>query len=655
MQCHRLTCVLLVVACSKDVGVPMDDAGPGLVTLADRCVQGSNWRPGNPIFAERTEAWGFNALDLRGTRLSVLDFDGDGFEDLFIRRGDGPDDFRAGGDRNRWLLRNREGAGFQDVTEASGILSNRNPDEPWRGRLGSVMAAGDVDNDGDIDLVTLVSLPRDPDNGDRHEVMLNRGDGTFELGPEDSPLRQARTAVPAGLSLTDVDRDGYLDLWITHNMLGSSNSPLRDELWRGDGTGRFFEIGRSLGIDTKDWNRATVADMNAALGNSWAWSSAACDLNGDGIPELLASSYGRRPNHLWLGARDEFGRLLYENHSVASGYAYDLDQDWTTNLSAQCFCADQPAAADCDQVPRPNPQVCDGLRQSFGPNYRWHHPSGREAFNLGGNSGATTCADLDSDGDLDLLTGEIVHADVGSNSDAAEALLNTGEAPLRFQRPGNQETGLYRDHRGTYWDEGIMTNAVIDFDNDGFLDVFLGASDYPNNEGLLYHQHRVGKWRLVGLEDYFDNNRNHGVVVADFDNDGDVDIVVGTSRMRCSGAMGGDCYSPPRTRIFENVLGNENNWIQLDLEGGVHANAAAIGAQVTVRVPGSSQIQEVDGAHGHFNTQSDLSLHFGLGPHCEAEVEIRWPDEELSIQTFKLQAGYRYRIVQDRAPEATIP
>lgn len=647
-----LISALLLCACPQDPEDPVD-AGPVGPVLADRCVRGSDWRSGTAIFAEVTEPWGFEAMDIRGARLSLIDIDGDGYVDLFVRKGDGPDDFRPEGDRSRWLLRNKGGEGFEDVTEQSGILANRNPEEPWRGRSGSVVASGDIDNDGDTDLVMALSVNNPEDGADSHEVMLNRGDGTFELAPADSELRQVRQAVPAGVSLTDVDRDGYLDLWMTHNMPGNSQSPLQDQLWRGDGTGRFYDVGRSLGLVSTDWSRATVAQMNAGEGHSWAWSSAACDLDGDGSPELLAGSYGRRPNHLWLSGQDESGRLSYTNHSVASGYAYDERQDWTTNLSAQCYCVDNPNAAECDHPPIPNAQICAGLRQSFGDNYRWHHGSGREPFNLGGNSGATTCADLDSDGDLDLLTGEIVHADVGDNSDPAEALFNSGEEPLRFERPGNQSTGLYREHRGTYWDEGIMTNAVLDFDNDGFLDVYLGASDYPNNEGLLYHQHRTGVWRQVALADYFDHNRSHGVVAADFDNDGDVDIAVGHSRMRCGGQT--DCYSPPRLRVFENIIGDENNWIQLRLEGGIHANASAIGAQVLVSVPGSTQLQELDGGHGHFNTQSDLVLHFGLGRACEAAVEIRWPDEELSRQRFSLQAGYRYKVVQGQDPEAVIP
>ena len=77
------------------------------------------------------------------------------------------------------------------------------------------------------------------------------------------------------------------------------------------------------------------------------------------------------------------------------------------------------------------------------------------------------CGDVDNDGDLDLLTTAIVHWDVGSSSDPAEILVNTGAPEVRFERPGNDVTGLERTHDRIDWNEGIMTGALFDFDNDG--------------------------------------------------------------------------------------------------------------------------------------------------------------------------------------------
>ncbi len=67
---------------------------------------------------------------------------------------------------------------------------------------------------------------------------------------------------------------------------------------------------------------------------------------------------------------------------------------------------------------------------------------------------------------------------------------------------------------------------------------------------------------------------------------------------------------------------------------------------------GVTQTQEVDGGHGRYTTQGDLTLHFGLGAACEAEVTIRWPDQSLTEQSFTVGAGYRYTVKQEEAPIA---
>ena len=103
------------------------------------------------------------------------------------------------------------------------------------------------------------------------------------------------------------------------------------------------------------------------------------------------------------------------------------------------------------------------------------------------------------------------------------------------------------------------------------------------------------------------------------------------------------------------MLGDQGNWLQLDLAGGPGTNRAAIGARVTVKTAGAggqtlTQTQEVGGGHGHYGIQHDRVLHFGLGAACAAEVTIRWPDQPLTTQRIELPAGYRFRIAQGQAP-----
>jgi hypothetical protein len=614
------------------------DAGESACTpfLPDAiCTDGTRWTPGTAVFREATEAWGLTGA--KGTRLNLADINGDGWVDILVRNGaTGSDVFTGEGARYTYLMLN-DGAGhFSDVTQSSGLLTMRADDSGDLGRPNTVAAFADVDNDGDIDAFT--GLTNDPaaSAGESSEIMLNDGDGNFTFVDEMLDMELRWVVRPGGASFVDYDRDGNVDLWVTQD--SGNLGAIQDRLFRGDGSGRYSDDTVDSGLLTRTWS--DVEEINEGLCHTNGWGAAACDLNGDGTPELLSPSYGRAPNHLWLGAMESDGRVTFENRSVDSGYAYDDDFTWQDNEFARCYCRDNPDAEGCEGVDAPRVSCSDN----------WNHPTDREPFRLGGNSGSTFCADVDNDGDLDLLTSEIKHWWAGSGADGSELLVNQGDDDVWFERPGDATTGLEADHLGRVdWDEGHMTNAVFDFDNDGWLDVYIGASDYPGNRGMLYHQEAPLSFVELAVDDFFEHNRSHGVVFADIDHDGDLDVIVGHSRARCSATQPNDCYETTQVRAFENIM-EPGNWIQLHLVGGEGTNRAAIGARAVVEAGDVTQTQEVGGGFGHFGAQNDMVLHFGLGSACEAEVTVRWPDADLTEETFTLPAGYRFLIVQGEAP-----
>lgn len=604
--------------------------------LAGACVDApAPWAAGSKAFEDKTQRAGFEALGAVGTRISVVDFDQDGYPDLVARRpGFHEDDWAEDGARAFWLLRNKGDGSFEDVTKSSGIVARRDNDTT-KGRPAETIVWGDFNRDGFPDAVT--SFGHGTLSPESSEIMINNGNGTFSFGPGTSKFyRPNDTRNTAGLALVDLNRDGLLDLF------EGNGSASQDMLYMGRGVASFGIQTQEAGLITEEWNN--VDTLNQAKAHTNTWGVTACDLNNDGVSELLSASYGRAPNHLWLGALTG-DKVSFTNHSIASGYAFDDEQNWQDNESARCHCKINPDDPDCAGVPEPAFIGCEEQSDAF----RWGHANDRQAFRLGGNTGTTFCADLNNDGFLDLFDLQIVHFDVGSSSDPSGVLYNNGDAT--FTRPGNEATGLTKDHGGSVaWDDGDITGGALDFDNDGRLDVYVGSTDYGGTRGHLYHQNAQSTFDEVAPGDGIDHTSSHGLAVADFDQDGDQDVVVGHSRNRCS--SGDHCYPGAHLRFFENTKGAESgNWVQLKLVGGSKTNLMALGAQVTIKAAGRTLVQEVDGGHGHYGIQHSNLLHFGLGEACEAEVTIRWPDATLTTQTISLAAGYTYRVEQGKTPQ----
>ena len=609
--------------------------------VAEPEKQITKWQPGTKAFKDATTAWNLDGVT--GITFVVTDIDSDDLPDLLIRNYGAPHKGKQG----NWVLRNTGNKTFEDVTDKSGLSIAFPPaDGEVNHGAGTIFAAGDVNNDGFADIF-VGNRRRLPDEIDLMtcEIMLNNGDGTFRKGQKDSPVRFEHLSVtPTGASFTDFDRDGNLDLWIANQSEDESYyPPAQDRLFKGDGTGNFTDVTEECGLITQSWEDST-SSINEGLAHAWSWGCVAQDLNDDGIPELLTASYGRTPNHLWLGTLTKSGKIQYRNRSVASGYAYDDNEDWTSDMNAQAYCLKNPEAKGAENCPA----LPDSLHEMFENWSRWYdHEECTQPYQLGGNSGTTVCADINNDGLVDLLTTEIVHSDVGDVSDHSEILVNTGNPRVSFTRPGYKEMGLTRENFYTWWNHGEMTAAVFDFDNDGWQDVFIGASDYAGNWGLLYRQVSPFKFELLSTDDYFLHYRAMGQAVADFDGDGDLDIIVGHHRIRPEGEGSDELRPTGQISFYENTACTGSNWIQIQLQGTEGTNKQAIGAKVVVYCGDVLQTQFVDGGHGKYTMQRDAVLHFGLGDCTSPVVKITWPDKQRSVQKLKLESGKKHIVIQD--------
>jgi hypothetical protein len=166
---------------------------------------------------------------------------------------------------------------------------------------------------------------------------------------------------------------------------------------------------------------------------------------------------------------------------------------------------------------------------------------------------------------------------------------------------------------------GLATGCAWgDYDNDGFLDLFVCWQEEKNNH--LYHNNGDGTFtRVLTGSIVNDGGRSPGCAWADYDNDGFLDLFVS------NGAFVGN--TGENNFLYHND-GNGNRWLKLKLVGGP-SNRAAIGAKVRVNaaIRGASrwQMREISGGSG-FASQDSLIAHFGLADATNVDtVRIEWP------------------------------
>ena len=166
---------------------------------------------------------------------------------------------------------------------------------------------------------------------------------------------------------------------------------------------------------------------------------------------------------------------------------------------------------------------------------------------------------------------------------------------------------------------------MTDLDNDGNPDILLVAGNvYPELEAryakyprrcprIVFRNNGNGTFTQLGEEAGAAISARYvsrGCAFGDFDNDGDLDVVIM------------NLNEPPS--LLRNDAPPHNHWLKVRLEG-THSNRSAIGSRVVVRYGGKVQAQEVMSQSSYLSS-NDPRLHFGLGANAKADVEVRWPD-----------------------------
>jgi tetratricopeptide (TPR) repeat protein len=234
--------------------------------------------------------------------------------------------------------------------------------------------------------------------------------------------------------------------------------------------------------------------------------------------------------------------------------------------------------------------------------------------------------DYNNDGWPDILTTSL------APWESAVEGLKKGYAPPNARSVHPDASRLFRNNgNGTftdvtyqsklYYPTGTMGAGVADLDNDGYLDVYIGTGDpqisrlEPNR---LFRNNGDGTFadltNFVGFAR--PGTKGHGVAFVDIDNDGALDIFA-----QLGGHYPGDhAYNA----FYHNLKASQNHWLEVELRG-VKSNRMAVGAQLTVRAGDLMVYREVKGSEG-FGATSTFRQHFGLGKNAKIDsLEIRWP------------------------------
>ncbi|PYV54237.1 MAG: RNA-binding protein [Acidobacteria bacterium] len=469
----------------------------------------------------------------------------------------------------------------------------------------------DYDNDGWIDVFLLSGTKIEgapPEATNR--LYKNNRDGTFTDVTERAGLRYAGWA--AGVCVGDYNNDGFEDLFCTY--FG------QNKLYRNNGDGTFTDVTKDAGLLNEnprwgagctfvDYNRDGHLDLfvsnylqfdlkhvpKPGANSNCNWKGVPVECGPRGLPPAYHSLYRNNGDGTFTDVSREAGISELRESYGMTAVAADFNEDGWPDIYVACDSTPSLLLMNSGKGTFSEEGVLRGVALS---------EDGMEQAGMGVGIG-----DYDLDGHLDIFKTHFAE-------DTNGLYHNDGKGNFE-DLTRSAKIGV--ETRYICWGAGM-----IDLDNDGLPDLFMTTGNvYPQIEKTLPQYANKGPrvvFRNLGngtFEELIEEagpgiaaaHCSRGCAFGDFDNDGDVDILIVN-------------LSEPPSLLRNDMRGN-HHWLKVKLIG-TKSNRSAIGARVVVHYGTKKQAQEVL-SQSSFYSSNDPRLHFGLGTETSADVEIRWP------------------------------
>ena len=481
---------------------------------------------------------------------------------------------------------------FKDVTEESGI---HHQFAVFEGMFGGGACVFDLNNDGLEDLYITGGMNDDA-------LYLNTGNGMFKDIFKNSGLEKTSHYVTQGVAGADINKDGWVDLFITTITTRDSVKVIpraENLLFLNNGNSTFRDVTEEYGL--KDL-------VSFSMGVSFG------DINADGYPDAYIGNYfqdyegqlsaindativnanATSKGYLLRNVNGQSFSNVYPDYGLSyKGFGFggtftDFDNDYDVDLLVN---------HDFGYKASPN-----FFLENKYPDNEYMNRAKELAMDLKINAMGTAVGDYNFDGMLDYYV---------TNIRFNRFMVSQGEGKAYADKSKELGMGYVSISWGTNF---------ADFDHDTDLDLFVANGDlnpndvpmadyfFENNNGMF-----TEKAPAVGLNDY---GIGRGSVVFDMDNDGDLDLLVINQKPVLNYPVNS------QTHLYRNDAA-KGNWLKVALKG-IDSDTHGIGSRVEIVVGKIKMIREIDGGSSHLSQNSTIA-HFGLGAATAVDsVIVTW-------------------------------